>query len=134
MTRYLTYDELVLINQRVSQLNPHELVGVHDRDALKSIVESPGQSFFGREAYPTLYLKAAYYLQKFAKKHVFVNANKRTALIAAKLFLVLNGLLVDFADELEAARFVIDLAESSDTEKSMLRAAMFLKAHVSCSA
>ncbi|KRM84072.1 hypothetical protein FC35_GL000018 [Limosilactobacillus coleohominis DSM 14060] len=43
-------------------------------------------SFFGKKAYPTFGLKAAYYLQKITKKHLFSDGNKRTAFEATKVF------------------------------------------------
>ena len=93
---YLTEDEIIEINRRVIALAGEGLTGVLDSNGLNSIIEAPKQVFFGHEAYPTIWLKAAYYLQKITKKHIFADGNKRTALEAAKVFLMLNDVNVAF--------------------------------------
>lgn len=49
------------------------------------------QYIFGKEIYSTLELKAASLVRNLVQKHVFFNANKRTALISLCAFLNING-------------------------------------------
>lgn len=73
-------------------------------------------NLFGREIYPTIYDKAAIMLQKITKKHVFVDGNKRTAFMATKAFLYLNGLKqdVDLTDT-SIETFLISITIASDS-------------------
>lgn len=125
---YLTEAELIEINRRVICPAGEGSPGVADHNGLNSVVEVPKQVFFGREAYPTVWLKAAYYLQKITRKHVFIDGNKRTALEAAKVFLMLNGISLRFKG-VEAGQVVLDVTNSPDSEKVMLRVAEYLKMH-----
>ena len=80
--------------------------GVRDAHLLGSILESPRQSFGGQEVWPTVWEKAAVYMEKLAKFHVFVDGNKRTALAASTRFLVLNGYHV-VATNHEAEQYIV---------------------------
>ena len=46
---------------------------------------------FGAELYPTLYEKAAALLHSVARNHALVDGNQRTAWLAMRVFLRLNG-------------------------------------------
>ena len=124
--RYLTKKQIIRINKRVIENAGIGSIGILDYGGLDSIVESPKQAFFGRDAYPTVWLKAAYYLQKIAKKHVFADGNKRTALEATSIFLLLNGydLKVD-----GIGHFVLKVTNAPDTEHMMIEIAVYLKKH-----
>lgn len=82
--------------------------GVRDAELLLSILISPKQSFGGKSVYPDVWHKAAAYLEKFAKFHVFVDGNKRTALAAAARFLDLNGFRLT-ATNTATEKFVVDI-------------------------
>lgn len=125
---YLTEEELIEINRQIILRTGEGSIGVLDHNGLNSVVESPKQVFFGREAYPTIWLKAAYYLQKITKKHVFADGNKRTALEAAKVFLMLNNINLHF-EGIEAGQMVLDVTNSPDSEEVMLKVAEYLKKH-----
>lgn len=91
MTVYLDERAIIAFNryqiERYSPAEPHRLV---DSAALNMIVNLPEQYVFGRELYPTLSAKAAILFVQLIKKHVFENANKRTATMALLIFLQLN--------------------------------------------
>lgn len=61
---------------------------------------------------------AASYAYGFAKNHGFVDGNKRTAWIAARLFLADNGYRLSF-DPLDAIRIMEDVAGGSVTEAEL---------------
>ncbi len=58
---------------------------------------------------------AASYAFGIARNHPFVDGNKRTAWIAARLFLSLNGVSIEF-DKIEATNMVLELAAGKLTE------------------
>lgn len=125
---YLTEEELIEINRQVILRAGEGSIGLLDSNGLNSVVEAPKQIFFGREAYPSVWLKAAYYLQKITKKHLFADGNKRTALEATKVFLMLNGINLHF-NGIEAGQMVLDVTNSPDSEEIMLKVAEYLKKH-----
>ena len=127
---YLTEEELIEINRRIIRRAGEGSIGVVAVNGLNSVIEAPKQVFFGREAYPTVWLKAAYYLQKITKKHLFADGNKRTAFEATKVFLILNGINLRF-EGIEAGQMVLDVTNSPDTEEVMLKVAEYLKKHQS---
>ncbi len=86
---YLDGEELLAIHTRIIQRTGGS-DGVRDLGLLKSIFERPKMAFDGDQLYPDLWTKAAAYYEGFAKFHVFVDGNKRTALVATARFLALN--------------------------------------------
>lgn len=90
--KYLTEADIIELNEyQIQTYSPHEPIGVVQSSALNMIVNLPQQSFYGIEAYPNIQTKSAVLFRTIAKKHVFINANKRTALIALDVFLDMNG-------------------------------------------
>ena len=64
--------------------------GVRDHGALLSIEAQPRQSVFGKELYPTIFLKAATYARNIITTHPFLDGNKRTGMTVALIFLENN--------------------------------------------
>lgn len=64
---------------------------IRDFTLLHSAVERPEATFQGRDLYPTVFLKAAALLESLCLNHAFTDGNKRTAWLAAKRLLELNG-------------------------------------------
>ena len=65
--------------------------GVRDRNAIASLEYLPRQGAFGKELYPTLFLKAAIYVRNIIFSRPFIDGNKRTAMATADVFLQSNG-------------------------------------------
>ena len=93
--RYLDVDEVL----RLHVLEVGEGVGLRDRNLLEAAVERPRQSAFGEDAYATLESKAAALLDSLARNHPFLDGNKRIAVLAAFVFLELNGFEVETTDD-----------------------------------
>ena len=115
MTRYVTVDELVYINQQVVTGEAiHTIVegkrAVRDMDLLEAAAARPMASAFGEDAYPTLGEKAAVLLHSLARNHPFADGNKRTATVAALFMLAVNGQRVTW-DEREALTWIVAIAE-----------------------
>jgi death-on-curing protein len=68
------------------------LGGVRDENLLASAVLTPQSSFGGRSPYTDIVEVAAAYLFYICKNHPFLDGNKRTAMMAAIVFLRLNGI------------------------------------------
>ena len=102
---YLSEAELVAVN--------HEMVakysglhGVRDLNFLRLAVARPQMSAGLKDAYPTIYLKAAAMFHSIINNHPFLDGNKRTSLFSAVLFLEYNGYHVKFSKK-EAIEFTI---------------------------
>ncbi len=65
--------------------------GVRDENRLKSVVEAPKQTAFGKEQYPSVYEKAAVYIRNIIGDHPFSDGNKRTALTVCGVFFMRNN-------------------------------------------
>lgn len=68
------------------------LEGVRDENLLASAVLTPQSSFGGKSPYVDLVDIAAAYLFYICGNHPFLDGNKRTAMMAAIVFLRLNGI------------------------------------------
>lgn len=91
--------------------------GVRSTGLLESALAKPRNLFaYGRA--PTLFDAAAAYCAGIARNHPFVDGNKRTAFLAAAVFLELNGfLLAPF--EAEVVETVIRVAEGKLDEHKL---------------
>ena len=75
--------------------------GIRDEGLIQSAVAQPFAAFGGQFLHPTIFLMAAAYLFFLARNHGFVDGTKRTAVIAARVFLSLNNIkLLADPDEL----------------------------------
>ena len=90
--------EPIWINLRVvkafhdRQINEHGgLAGLRDEGLLLSALSRPENAYHYSDPKPDVAELAAVYGFGLAKNHPFNEANKRTALIAIRLFLKLNG-------------------------------------------
>jgi death-on-curing protein len=68
------------------------LEGVRDVNLLASAVLTPQSSFGGKSPYADIVDVAAAYLFYICGNHPFLDGNKRTAMMAAIVFLRLNGI------------------------------------------
>ena len=65
--------------------------GLRDRGLLESAVAQPQSSFDGELVHEGLFAMAAAYLFHIVSNHPFVDGNKRTGMLAAVVFLDVNG-------------------------------------------
>jgi death-on-curing protein len=92
--------------------------GLRDEGLLESALARPMHLFtYGK---PSLAELAAAYAVGIAKNHAFIDGNKRTAFLAAGVFLERNGLHLN-ASEAEATIAMLRVAESTMTEKQFAR-------------
>lgn len=124
--RYLTKAEIVEINHKIMASFDEGSVGIQYPEGLDLVVEQPQMTVFGRELYPTLWVKAAYIMQKITKKHIFADGNKRTSYLATWTFLALNGYKLVMPTKV-AGELVLEITNSPDSEEVMLQVAKILK-------
>ncbi len=100
--------------------------GVRDLGLLDSALARP-LNIAAYEPTADIARLAAAYAFGIAKNHPFVDGNKRTALVAARTFLVLNGFQLD-ATQMEKYITFVALADGTLTEDAL---ATWLRAHMS---
>ena len=86
--------------------------GIRDMALLESAVNAPFQTFDGQELVPGLSGKAAKLLYGIAKNHAFVDGNKRIAVHAMEVFLIMNDVVLDYAIE-EMETLVVGIADNT---------------------
>ncbi len=69
--------------------------GLRDQRLLESAVAQPQAGFGGESVHRDLFEMAAAYLFHIVSNHPFVDGNKRTGLLAALVFLDINGIEID---------------------------------------
>ena len=125
---YLTKEEIIMVNHQVLTRTGQKYMVIQYPEGLSVIVEQPQMTVFNRELYPSIWLKAAYIVQKITKKHIFIDGNKRTAYLCLLLFLKKNSWELHLnADEGEA--FVVQITLADDSEEEMIEIAHFLEKH-----
>ena len=127
MTLYLTRNELIRLNHDIRPEVPTDEL-VQYAPGIDVVVMQPQQVLFGRELYPTLWLKAAFIMQKITKKHIFTNGNKRTSLTATAYFLYENNYDLVITNK-EAIDIVLFATNEEDSEENMQKIADWLKEH-----
>jgi death-on-curing protein len=90
VVRYLTRDEIETINKFLA-IKYGFTFCVLQSGNLDLCVESPRRIIYGQEIYSDILEKAAALLKELTKLHPFFAGNKRTAYLAASMFLELNG-------------------------------------------
>lgn len=69
--RYLSSSDLIYVNKRVLEFTGEKQEVIQYPEGLSVIIEQPQMVLFGHELYPSLWLKAAFILQKSTKKTYF---------------------------------------------------------------
>jgi death-on-curing protein len=69
--------------------------GIRDRGLLESAVATPRATAGGEFAHEDLFAMAAAYAFHIAQNQPFIDGNKRTGLLAALVFLDLNGMVLN---------------------------------------
>jgi death-on-curing protein len=107
---FLTIDSVLAIHRRMI----HEFGGnpaVRDHGLLESAVAMPAAQFGGKFLHIGIPTMAAAYLFHICRNHAFVDGNKRTAVAAAEIFLLLNNMHLRASNE-ELEQLTLGVAES----------------------
>ena len=94
MTDFLTVEDVLILHAaQVDLYGGHR--GVRDMGLLESAVAQPQATSGGEFCHEFPFAMAAAYLFHIVGNHPFLDGNKRTGLVAALVFLDLNGIEVD---------------------------------------
>ena len=93
--------------------------GVREIGLLESAVESPFQSCFGEDVYPTIQEKGTRLGYGLIKNHCMLDGNKRIGVHAMLVFFDLNGVVLSYTQK-ELYEMVLDVAASVMTYEDML--------------
>ena len=122
---FLTVDQVLIIHDRViSDFGGDP--AVRDHGLLESATMMPAARYAGRLLHPNIPAMAAAYLFHLCWNHPFADGNKRTALTAAEVFLLLNDHQLT-AGSRDVERLVLGVADGSFTKQ---QAMTFFRKHV----
>lgn len=101
---------------------------IGDMDKLRSALNYPFQSVFGKALFPGFYKKAACYFYGIAKGHIFINGNKRCGILAVNMFYVGNGKKCRVPEDImyKLARTIAN-SKSDDKDKTIRYISFVLK-------
>ena len=92
--------------------------GLRDEGLLLSALARPQNLLAYGEPAPDLASLAATYAYGIARNHPFVDGNKRTALVAGRTFLILNGVDLEATQDDKVLAF-LNLAEGAISEEEL---------------
>ena len=95
---FLSIEDILLIHVRMIK-EFGGMPGVADRGMLESATAMPGAGISGSFLHKSLPAMAAAYLFHICKNHPFFDGNKRVAVVAAELFLNINGMRLNVSNE-----------------------------------
>jgi death on curing protein len=114
---WLLEEAVIAIHQR--QISEHGgSEGLRDEGLLASALARPQNVLAYAQPPPDLAVLAAAYAYGIARNRPFVDGNKRTALVAARTFLLLNGVNLE-ANQDEKYLTFLQLAQGTLTEEQL---------------
>jgi len=123
---FLSFEDILKIHARmIAEFGGAE--GIADRGMLESAVAMPTAALAGEFLHKSLPAMAAAYLFHICKNHPFLDGNKRTAVVAAEIFLNINGVQLEASNE-ELKRLCLGVA-AGDISKE--EAVAFFETHAS---
>lgn len=122
--QFLTIDEVIEINRNQTELYGGDFSLDHP-DLLDSAVNAPQATYGGSYLNEFPFEMAAAYLLSICQNHAFRDGNKRTAYVAALVFLDWHGWTIAADDQMQE-NLVLDVAEGR-LDKSNITS--FLRSH-----
>jgi death-on-curing protein len=114
---WLLEETVIAIHQR--QISEHGgIEGLRDEGLLSSALARPQNLLDYAQPRPDLAALAAAYAYGIARDHPFADGNKRTALVAARTFLLLNGVNLEASQDEKYLTF-LQLAQGTVTEEQL---------------
>lgn len=108
---FLSVDTVLEVHRRVIEEFGGDS-GLRDRGLLESAIALPYASFGGQELHSGISEKAAAYHFHLCSNHPFLDGNKRVAVAASELFLLLNGFEL-VAKDSAIEELTMDVAQGS---------------------
>lgn len=107
---YLTEKEIEVLHLAIMKKhNDLDQAGIRDEGLFQSAMYRPQTEFGSTDLLPTMFEKAAALLDGLVNNHSFHNGNKRTAWVATKAFLKLNGYHLKMTTQ-EGVDFMVNVA------------------------
>lgn len=106
-----------LATETMSWTEPIPDFGTRYTNSLERCLDTPFQSFGGRQLYPGLIKKSAILFYLMIKNHPFQNGNKRLAMTTLFIFLFRNKKWIE-VDTQELYNFAVWVAESNSKLKT----------------
>jgi len=116
---FLSVEHVLAVHRRVIREFGGD-PGLRDRGLLESAVAMPAAQFGGKFLHRGVPAMAAAYLFHLCRNHPFVDGNKRTALAAAEVFVLLNGMRLG-ATNRELAELTLGTARGELTKDEVVR-------------
>ena len=121
MTKYLTVDIILELHSIIKeQFHENTTIGKIDRNKIQSIIDKPRIEIAGQEIYTTIYEKAACLLEAFCREHIFVDGNKRTAVLAMFTFLTFNN--YNIALPLSTVKYTVEVTKHLEQKPEEIEA------------
>ena len=115
----LTKEQILLLHaQLIETIGGSD--GIRDMGLLESALESPFQSYDGKELYPSIQAKAARLCYGLVKNHAMVDGNKRIGCHAMLVFLALNGYEMEYTQK-ELSKLILDVAADKKQYEDILQ-------------
>lgn len=95
--RYLDFQKIVEINREIILQTGGFVAGagkLSNPNSLNYLVEIVQAELDDKELYPSLHEKAAIYAYNIITRHIFLDGNKRTGMVCAFFFLLINGAVI----------------------------------------
>lgn len=100
--------------------------GIRDEGLLDSAVNTPFQTYEGKALYPTLLDKASRLCFGLVSNHPFIDGNKRIGTHAMLVFLVINGVELEYTDA-ELIDLILSVASGKQSAPDILK---WLQQHI----
>lgn len=123
--RILTKDQILTLHSQLTDIfggSPE----IRDEALLDSAVNTPFQTFDGKELYPTLLDKASRLCFELVNNHPFVDGNKRIGTHAMLVFLAINGVELEYSDA-ELIDLILAVASGKQSASDLLQ---WLQQHI----
>ncbi|MHC3368741.1 type II toxin-antitoxin system death-on-curing family toxin [Rhodococcus aetherivorans] len=125
MIEYLSLETLISVNAAQGG-------SVHSMAGVEANAGRPQSGFGDHETFPDLWSKAAAYVHSIASTQYFTDGNKRTAWLAANMFLDANGYELPDIDTIVAEVFVRAVAQDvfrtdEDPDATIAKASEWLR-------
>jgi death-on-curing protein len=123
--RFLSVEDVLVIHANTIEVEGGS-PGLRDAGLLESAVLMPQQRFGGEYLHRDIAAMAASYLFHICQNHAFYDGNKRTAVLAALVFLEINGVeTLPEPDRLEEVTLAVAAGEMSKDELTRWMSAQF---------
>ncbi len=120
MIHYITYQYVIEVHDSlIDEYGGRK--GILNEGLLRSALEMPKARFDGKDLHRTIFDKTAAYLFHLIQNHPFVDGNKRTASMAAMIFLASNCKKGFAIFDAEYQEIILGVAQGVVTKKGIAK-------------